>query len=538
MPRKRTDTPLPRITSQSHADKVAMNAVEALFLENGGHQLDRHSLDYGVDGTLIFNEAGGAPGYSTNLQVKGTYTHDTDTKRGFKFRCEVKTIKHLIGSLSPSYWVVHNCRTKTTYAREVHELAVFLDQCCQGWRKQEKVTVTFLENSRLTPERIAKIAAESRAWAFEHEKTMETVKYLEKQVRRFATIRSSEDQGRSGNFVWIALKGGFVARRAGDVLGVLEFVGNLMYGLSLCTLYRQRAEKGYRPYALSSTGFGTLDITELTARLNTIEDRHRDLLRTRKDLIRKTTPTPASNPDWKAPRERGLLGPDIEELDAETAIAELTAHLERLGLRVRRDNKDPLDLLVECGDAKGILSLGVFGTTVSQKRTRATRDRLNEVSACAATLLIKLCQGEKVGFHRWDKPETELHPKIPIGTALPLLDEFEADLISGAIERNSWPEQGYSATRTAMGYAHRMPIWTEPDSDLALAHQQGIVRRYARDALADVRRYMPFTFAFHWGMDRVEAHVITCPAELAAYVLVGPKRFHDLGGMLSRTTKM
>jgi hypothetical protein len=83
-----------------------------------------------------------------------------------------------------------------------------------------------------------------------------------------------------------------------------------------------------------------------------------------------------------------------------------------------------------------------------------------------------------------------------------------------------------------------MPIWTEPDSDLALAHQQGSVRRYARDALADVRRYMPFTFAFHWGMDRVEAHVITCPAELAAYVLVGPKRFHDLGGMLSRTTKM
>jgi hypothetical protein len=60
------------------------------------------------------------------------------------------------------------------------------------------------------------------------------------------------------------------------------------------------------------------------------------------------------------------------------------------------------------------------------------------------------------------------------------------------------------------------------------------VRRYAREALAEVRRYGPMTFVFHWGLRRVETHIITCPAELLAYALKGPEAFFALGGAISR----
>jgi hypothetical protein len=85
------------------------------------------------------------------------------------------------------------------------------------------------------------------------------------------------------------------------------------------------------------------------------------------------------------------------------------------------------------------------------------------------------------------------------------------------------------------GYAAKMPDFArDPESENAREHQRAIVRRYAREALYAVEKYGPITFAFHWGLRRVEAHVITCPAELVAYVLRGPTAFHRLGGAISR----
>jgi hypothetical protein len=379
------------MTEESKTDRLAMNAIERIFLENGSHELEVPSRDYGRDGRLIFNVEGGAEGYSTSLQVKGTRSIDTERFCAFKFRCEVKTLLYLRQCQAPAYWVVHNCKSNTTYVREVHDLVNHLDASRPGWRRKSTVPVMLRQEMLLTPERIKRIAQEARAWAMERDTTWATVRAIERQVGRYASIRRNQ----SASFMWMSLRGGFNASSAADVMQMLLFMSNLMHGLTLCALYRQRMAKGLSPNDFASTAFGTLDLTDLTDRLNAVQQRHRALLARTRGVLLRTRPSPLPNTDWVPPKKRGLMGPNLDKLkSARRAAVAVARYLNRLGLVVNADAVDPLDLVVRCESALGLLSLGVFGAKVTRERTLKVRSRLRTLRGSAATILVRLSQGE------------------------------------------------------------------------------------------------------------------------------------------------
>jgi hypothetical protein len=522
---------LPKITSQAILDRRAMVAVESEFLENGGHLLDRHSLDFGVDGSIIFNFRGRAAGYRTYLQVKGTETRDTETKLGFKYPCKVKTIRYLQKQNGPAYFAIYNAIARTLYVRPVYEMVAWLNACRgSAWEEgQRTVTLTFLNSSRLTAERIRRFAVEARAWS-ENEEIARDVRYLRREVSKYATVRSTAGEKAGESYVWMSLRGSFTASGTADVVNMLLVLANLMHGLSLCSLYEARTSGAYEPAALSTSGLGTMDLADLAERLSRTVTQHKDLLKKFKEALAKTKPSPKDNSSWTPPRHSGLATPPVEKLDAKEAAKQVVDYLRSMGLQVVIETGN-LELMVKCGKATGLLSFRGYGRPTKPRLVQELRARVGSVAASAAAFFIKLCQLESIGLDKWKKPDTPPKPPIPIGTVSPNLDDFLSALLEGAIAAGSWPEAAtLSATQLVSARVARMPSWTQPDQDNALDYQKKMAQRYAMEALRDVRLRMPFTFTFHWGLQRLESFILIGPAELISLVLLGPVGFHELGG--------
>lgn len=106
---------LPSMSEESETETLAVNAIERQFLEAGGHRLEHITPDLGRDNRLIFKCDGRARGYTTSLQVKGTRTIDTESKRGFKFPCKVSNLIYLSEDAAPAYYMIHNCDADRTY---------------------------------------------------------------------------------------------------------------------------------------------------------------------------------------------------------------------------------------------------------------------------------------------------------------------------------------------------------------------------------------------------------------------------------------
>lgn len=383
--------------------------------------------------------------------------------------------------------------------------------------------------SLLSSEEIERISAEANAWAMERRTTKAVVEFIENEVKRFAGVDISPVELSPGVFLWSKLSGVFHVSRAKDSVDMLLLMANLSHGLVLCHMFRQRVEEMMLPHEVTESGLGAMQLTDLTRRLNEVREQHIRLIEEHGDGVEAAVPQPTDDLEWTAPDAEGMVSPRFNDLDAHEAADSLVRRFTRIGFGTDRRGGD---LVVACGRAKGLVSLSVFGSSVKRTQIDQIREDVDMLGASTGVILIKWCQYERLGLHAWDRPAEEPMPKIPIGTAVPCIQDFEASLLGSAIEAGSWPDKSIDAAEIPLGVSKKMPDWAEPGSEEAGQFQQAVVQRFARDALESIRRHAPYSFAIIWGIERVEVHTMMSPADLAVYVLRGPAAFKEIGGSI------
>lgn len=517
------------MSDESDIDKRAVAAITRQFLELGGHQLENPREDYGRDDRLIFRDGDRARGYSTSLQVKGTASIEAAGRCGFKFEVDVKNLVYLDEGLDPAYYLIHDVRSGITYWREVHEIVGYFDKCRPDWKQQKTLTITFKTEDILDAKSVAAIAEEANAWAMERRTTRETVDYLDAERQKFAGHDSSTVPVSVGLFMWSRLSGRFAPKTLSDSIALMLLVENLAYGTTLGEIFRQRAQRSFRPHEVGSTGLGAMGLRDLTRRLEETKARHIRLLAQCEDLIRAASMEPTKPPAWTPPPEPGVVGLRLDDIGARDAALAIRRRFERLGLTVEPRDGD-LDLVVTTGLAKGLVSLSVFDSRVDRQRITRVRDDLTAIGGSAGIVLIKYCQFEESGIQNWECTTPLPQPLIPFGTAVPLLEQFELELLAATAKTGQWRRPTIGSSANEIGLSFHMPEGIEPRTNLAVEYQQVVVRSYLQEVVERLRAGLPTAFVFHWDISRVEIHTIKSASDAVAYCLKGLVTFRSLGG--------
>lgn len=528
------------MSRQAQIDRTAVNRIEAEFIEAGGHELEITKQDYGRDSRIIFRDKGHARGFSTSLQIKGTETIDTEKHQAFRFPIDVKNIIYLGESPEPAYYLVHNCNSRCTYYREVHEIHTELDSCIPGWRsKKGKIGIIFPEENLLTNDRADWMLSEAQAWAYERQTLRGDVTYLEEQVKRFTVVSEEMRETDGGQYFSLAFSGLVRGARFHNILDVLVFARHLAYCYALCKTFRSRVKHSSYPWSITATSaIGNLNLAELTEKLQDARREYEQLHEKIKVLIgEKSEMAPTNRPITP----RSIPGPVMIglEIDDRSILSDkLRKRYEQMGITVQSSGPGDSDLELSCLGKRALLSLRIFNVPIYKRYIHAFRKRVERENIEVAAMLIHPSQSMNLGSTRWKRsPKIKLLP-IPIGTTMPTLGCLDTLLLRTVLKEGPIADVSLSATEHRVGWSCSLPTWARTNPARG-EYQRDIVRRHAQDALSilDDARFASFIF-IDPEKELVEMHTFLNATQLLAYITAGFEAFESIGGFVNRNLRI
>ncbi|MCD4655610.1 DUF4365 domain-containing protein, partial [bacterium] len=471
----------PQIRNTAKVDAKATSFVRQLFMNSGGHILNKVEHDFGTDYRVQFNCQGSARGYSANLQVKGTEAIETEEYYAFKYPAEVKNLNYLYEHGDPSYYIIHNCKFETTYYREVNEIVTELDVCQPGWQDQDKVGILIFANKPLDSEAILSMQKEAYAWSHERKETKKRVKYLGGEISKYAMIVDQDEQGEEAGNLRLMLKGYHRGKRLADLIDTFEFNTHLLYCMTLIKIYESRGRHHALPTGWTMSSLGHMTLSQLTSRLeNAINEYHR----LRDELSWVSIPDSPPLDGEHEPKEfksssKGLSFFEYKRYTGEELKCKLRLRFEQIGLEVEKSQLCEDDLIVSKGGTIGIISLSIFDKKIKKNALAEFRNKTETIGAHTAAVLINPEQAMSLNLIRWNRDDDGNDKlKIPIGTLMPILTDFESNFVTKLIRQTKlFPQMDISSYKN--GWSLAIPGHIELDNPITFEFQQQIVRNYA-----------------------------------------------------------
>ncbi|MBN2384566.1 DUF4365 domain-containing protein [bacterium] len=525
---------LPKITFQSNIEDIAVNRVEAKFINNG-HRLQRISPDVGTDLRVVYNDDGCARGFSTAIQVKGTKSKDTDSYLAFMQKVSVHNLLYLNESPEPAYYIVHNCDLDKSYYREAHEILVEYDQCRPGWREKDEIGVLIYSENVLTDEVINTWMLESEAWANERKTTKDIVEILEAAVAKYCKVTTNHKKPSGSDFYSSVIASIVYASRLLDILDVLEFYHHLAFCSLLCSLYRHRARNLILPISITATSnLGPLKLYELTQLLSSAQQ---DYLLFEKELNGRLSSTDRKDSRSISAKPRNLAGLTMLAEDIEDKSKLIEGLLSRFhGLGIKGEFVSPEDkyIRVSAENATGLLLISTFLSDFGLSEIRDFNKLAKDSGTDAAAIIIHPSQIMDWGATKSKSPKKTVSLEIPLGTACPVVEKFEKALLVKAIKKRKNVDNSIQATEYRSCFCHSLHQEFDIGSPATVFFQQEFCRRYCDKVWQILKAGKHASFVFSYlDQNSYEIHTFMNSTELLAYLCGGPISFQNIGGSVS-----